>query len=65
MATLDLSHTELAELINLLVETAMEMNDDGRDGAFAASPLKPIYEKAKAAYRVAKAEAASERRFVR
>jgi hypothetical protein len=36
---------ELEVLKELLVEESMRMDDDGRDGAFDASPLKPIYDK--------------------
>lgn len=36
---------EINELINLLVDTSMQMDDDGRDGAFDASPLHRIYQR--------------------
>ena len=40
-----LTATEIDELINLLAEEAMRMDDDGREGAFDATPLKAIYRK--------------------
>tara|TARA_R110000868_G_scaffold92457_6_gene256634 strand:- start:4106 stop:4255 length:150 start_codon:yes stop_codon:yes gene_type:complete len=36
---------EIELLKDLIVEEAQRMDDDGNDGAFDASPLKPIYEK--------------------
>ena len=49
MTTLKLTEKELDALKWLLVEQAQRMDDDGRDGAFAASPLKTIYDKLRAA----------------
>jgi len=43
---LELTRAELDALLTQLDETAMEMDDDGREGAFDASPLRPIWEKA-------------------
>lgn len=54
MAQETLTKAELAQLIETLGEVAMEMNDDGRDGAFAASPLKPIYDKLRRMHREAR-----------
>ena len=51
MKTLKLTNDELGELINLLAEEAQRMDDDGREGAFDASPLRPIYRKLLAARR--------------
>lgn len=45
---------ELEALKDLLAEEAMRMDDDGRDGAFDASPLKPIYDKIRAELRGAR-----------
>ena len=39
------SKQELETLKSLLVEEAMRMDDDGRDGSFDRSPLRPIYDK--------------------
>lgn len=38
-------HKELGLLFDLLVDEAQRMDDDGREGAFDASSLKPIYDK--------------------
>jgi hypothetical protein len=54
MAQVELSAAELSALIDTLVERAQEMDDDGREGAFDASPLKPIYVKLVQARRGAK-----------
>jgi hypothetical protein len=45
---LKLTKDELDALMLLLIETAQDMDDDGREGAFNASLLKPVYDKAKA-----------------
>jgi hypothetical protein len=44
MATksLALSDSEISALLDLFNEEAMRMDDDGREGAFDASPLRPI-----------------------
>jgi len=42
------SHQELEQIRALLVEKAMEMDDDGREGAFDASPLAALYKKVNA-----------------
>jgi hypothetical protein len=44
-----LTKEEIEVLLCLLVEEAQRMDDDGRDGAFDASELKPIYDKLRAA----------------
>ena len=44
-----LTKQELEILKNLLVEKAQEMDDDGRDGAFDASPLRPLYDRVRKA----------------
>lgn len=49
--TVDFTNTELAELLSALAEVGMEMNDDGREGAWEASPLKRIYDKLRHAKR--------------
>lgn len=49
---IDLNRAELGELIDLLDEEAERMDDDGREGAFDSSPLRPIYDKLKAALRL-------------
>jgi len=51
--TLKLTAAELDALYWLLVDTAHQVDDDGNEGAFDASPLKPIYDKV----RFARAEA--------
>jgi len=43
--TLKLTAAELDALYWLLVDTAHQVDDDGNEGAFDASPLKPIYDK--------------------
>jgi hypothetical protein len=47
--TLTLTAVELAALRDLLVETAIAMDDDGNKGAFDRTPLKPLYRKVLAA----------------
>jgi hypothetical protein len=41
--TLTLTPEQAEALFDCLCEFAMQMDDDGREGAFDASPLKPIY----------------------
>jgi predicted hotdog family 3-hydroxylacyl-ACP dehydratase len=46
--TLTLTTNELTALKDLLIEEKMRMDDDGREGAFDASILRRIYNKARA-----------------
>ena len=48
-----LTASELDRLIQVVVEEADRMDDDGRDGTFEASPLRPIYEKLQRMHRAA------------
>ena len=41
---IELTATQVEALKNLLAETAMQMDDDGNEGAFDNSPLKSIYD---------------------
>ena len=47
MAThnLQLTDEELVALRELLIDTAATMDDDGNEGEFEASHLRPIYDK--------------------
>jgi hypothetical protein len=56
-----LTASELDRLIQVVVEEADRMDDDGRDGAFEASPLRPIYEKLKRMHHAAFASNSSTR----
>jgi hypothetical protein len=47
MADLSLTPSEVESLCDLLLETAQTMDDDGREGAFDASPLRGIWDKAR------------------
>ena len=49
LITVTFTHTELEDLKQLLVEKAHEMDDDGNEGAFDASCLKPLYDKVRGA----------------
>lgn len=51
---IDLTLAELNALIGALLETAAEMDDDGREGAFAVSPLGGVYRKLIAARNAAR-----------
>ena len=49
--TITLTTEELAALIEALNDTAIQMDDDGNEGAFAASPLASVAAKLRAARR--------------
>lgn len=48
---IDFTADELDALYECLTNVAMDMDDDGRDGAFDASPLRPAFNKIREAAR--------------